>query len=139
MRETMLVIHFLGLVMGLGSSFAFMFLGIAGSKMEKEEGQKFTLNTFAISRMGHLGLTFLIFSGLYLMTPYWKILSSQPLLIAKFILVLVLVVTVSLLSVYANRAKKGDTDENLKKIASLGKVSLLTGITIVILAVLIFR
>jgi len=40
MREAMLIIHFLGLAMGLGTSFAIMFLGIAGSKMDKEEGKK---------------------------------------------------------------------------------------------------
>ena len=68
MREAMLIVHLLGLVMGLGNSFAFMFLGIAGSKMEKEEGKKFALNTFAISTMGHIGITMLIISGLYLMT-----------------------------------------------------------------------
>ncbi len=139
MREVMLITHLLGLTMGLGSSFAFLFLGIAGSKMEKAAGQKFTMNTFAMSRMGHIGLTLLVLSGGYLMTPFWPILSSSPLLIAKLILVLVLLVTVSLLSVYAKRAKKGETDANLKKIAFLGKVSLLSGISIVVLAVLIFR
>jgi uncharacterized membrane protein len=135
----MLITHFLGLAMGLGSSFAFMFLGRAGSKMEKSERQKFTLNTFAMSRMGHIGLALLILSGGYLMTPYWVLLRSQPLLIAKLLLVLVLVFTVSLLTVYAKRAKKGDTEANLRKIASLGKVSLLSAIAIVTLAVLIFR
>ena len=139
MRVAMLVVHFLGLAMGLGTSFAFMFLGIAGSKMEKEEGQKFALNTFALGTMGHIGLAMLIISGLYLMTPFWGGLASQPLLTAKLILVVVLTITVSLLSIYNKRARKGDTESNLKKIESLGKVSLLSGITIVILAVLIFR
>lgn len=125
--------------MALGSSFAFMFLRIEGSRMEKEEGKKFALNTFVVTAMGQLGLVMLILSGLYLMTPYWRILSAQPLLIAKFTLVLVLTVTVFLLSIYTKRAKKGDTEANLKKIANLGKVSLLSGITIVILAVLVFQ
>ena len=89
--------------------------------------------------MGHIGLTLLIISGGYLMTPHWAVLGSRPLLIAKLLLVLVLVFTVSLLSVYAKRAKKGDTEANLRKIASLGKVSLLSTIAIVTLAVLIFR
>ena len=135
----MLIIHFLGLALGLGTSFAFMFLGIAGSKMSKEEGQKFTLNTFALSTMGHIGLAMLIFSGLYLMTPFWGTLASQALLIAKLILVMVLTLTVILLSRYNKLAMKGDAETNLKKIASLGRVSLLCGIVIVLLAVLIFR
>lgn len=139
MRDAMLIVHLLGLVMGLGSSFAFMFLGIAGSKMEKEEGRKFALNTFAMSRMGHIGITMLIISGLYLMTPFWMTLNARPLLIVKLILVLVLTACIILLSVYSNRAKKGNTESNLKKIAALGKVSLLSGIGIVVLAVLTFH
>lgn len=139
MREAMLIIHFLGLAMGLGASFSFMFLGIAGSKMEAEEGKKFTLNTFTLSRMGHIGLFMLILSGLYLMTPFWGSLMSLPMLMVKLFLVLFLTITVIILSVYSKRAKQGDTESNLKKIESLGKVSLLSGIAIVLLAVLIFR
>ena len=139
MRTVMLIVHFLGLAMGLGSSFAFMFLGMAGSKMEKEEGKKFALNTFAMSSMGHIGLTLLIFSGLYLMTPFWGALAAMPMLMAKLALVLTLTVTVIILSVYSRRAKKGDTEAHLKKIENLGKVSLLSGIAIVVLAVLIFQ
>ena len=139
MRTAMLIVHFLGLAMGLGSSFAFFFLGIAGSKMEKEESKKFALNTFAINYMGHIGLTLLIVSGFYLITPFWGALSAMPMLIAKLALVLILTLTVVILSIYTRRAKNGDTEAQLKKIENLGKVSLLSGIAIVVLAVLIFR
>jgi len=138
MRTAMLMIHLLGLAMGVGTSFAFMFLGIAESKMEKEERMKFALNSFALSRMGHIGLTMLIISGLYLITPFWGSLASMPLLIAKLILVLTLSISVSLATVYTRKARKGDVAGNLKTIASLGKVTLLSGIAIVVLAVLIF-
>lgn len=134
----MLILHFLGLAMGIGTSFAFMFLGIAGSKLGKEERQKFALNTFSLARMGHIGLTLLILSGGYLMTPYWGVLMSQPLLIAKLILVLTLVVCIILLSMATSRAKKGDMS-GFKRIVTLGRVALLTGISIVVLAVLVFR
>lgn len=139
MRVAMLIVHFLGLAMGIGTSFGFMFLRIAGSKMEKEEGKKFALNLFALSRMGHIGLAMLIVSGLYLMTPFWGSLASRPLLIAKLALVFTLTVSVSVGSVYSSRAKKGDTETNLKKIAALGNVALLSGLAIVVLAVLIFK
>jgi len=139
MRDVMLIVHLLGLAMGLGTSFAFMFLGIKGSKLEKEEAKKFALNTLALGRMGHIGLSMLIISGLYLITPFWKTLHARPLLIVKLILVLVLTITVIALSVYSNRAKKGDGEANLKKIALLGKVSLSTSISIVLLAVLNFH
>ena len=139
MRDVMLIVHFIGLAMGLGTSLAFMFLGIASSKMEEQEAQKFRLNSFALSRMGHIGLALLIISGGYLMTPYWSILTAIPLLIVKLALVLVLAALIGIISSYARKAKEGDTELYLKKIEILGKLALLTAIIIVILAVYIFH
>lgn len=139
MRNILLIIHFIGLAMGLGTSFAYMFLGIASSKMEKNEAQKFTLNSFALSKMGHIGLTLLVLSGLLLMTPYWQSLTSMPLMIAKLTLVVVLGALIGMLSSTAKKAQKGDADIHLKKIKMLGRFSLLTALAIVILAVLNFR
>ena len=135
----MLIFHLLGLTMGVGTSIAFMFLGIAGARLEGQERMKFTLNTLALSRMGHIGLTVLVITGLYLMTPYWKTLADRPLLIAKLTLVLVLLVTISIIGVYSRKARKGEPESNLKKIALLGRISLLCGLAIITLAVLVFR
>ena len=135
----MLITHFLGLAMGLGTSFAFLFLGIRGAKLEKEERRMFTLNTSVPGTMGHIGLTMLILSGLYLITPFWKTLNARPPLIVKLILVLVLTGTIVLLSIYTSRAKKGGSASNLRKISILGKVSLVTAICIVLLAVFSFH
>ena len=139
MKDVMLVVHFLGLAMGIGTSFAFMFLGMASSKMEAKEAQKFSLDTFALSKMGHIGLTLLILSGGYLMTPYWKSLSASPLLAAKLVLVLALGALIGIISSTARKAKKGDAAVHLKKIATLGKMALLTGLAIVVLAVYNFH
>lgn len=139
MRDFMLIVHFLGLAMGLGTSFAFLFLSRARSKMEKEEGMKFGMNTSILSTMGHIGLTMLIISGLYLMTPFWKTLNVRPLLISKLIFVLILTISVILATVYSKRAKRGNTESNLKRVAFLGKVALFSAIGIVLLAVLNFH
>ena len=139
MREVMLIVHFIGLAMGLGTSLAYMFLGIASSKMEEQEGQNFRLKTFALSRMGHIGLALLIISGGYLITPYWSILSAMPLLIVKLVLVLVLAALIGVISSYARKAKKGDAQTYFKKIETLGKLSVLTALIIVVLAVYIFH
>lgn len=135
----MLIIHFIGLAMGIGTSFGFMFLGIASSKMEKKEAQKFTLNSFALSKMGYIGITLLVISGVFLMAPFWEVLSTAPLLIAKLFMVLVLIGLVYTINVYANKAKKGDTDTYLKKIPPVGRIALLFGVSIVILAVYMFH
>ena len=78
MREVMLILHFIGLTMGLGTGFAHAFLGIVISKMQPDEATKFRLHSLVLGKMGFIGIVLLIFSGLYLMTPYWKVLPSTP-------------------------------------------------------------
>lgn len=139
MREIMLIIHFLGIAMGLGTSFAFMFLGITSSKMEPEEAKKFQLNTLALARMGHIGLVLLLVSGGYLITPYLDSLMDRPLFIAKLVLFLVLGALIGIISSLGKKAKLGDADTHLAKIPTLGRIALLTGLAIVILAVYVFH
>ena len=67
MREVMLILHFIGLTMGLGTSFAHAFLGIATAKMSAEEIIKFRLHTMVLSKMGNIGIILLVISGLYLL------------------------------------------------------------------------
>ncbi len=138
MRDIMLIVHFIGLAMGIGTSFAFMFLGRAGARMEEEEALTFKLNSFTLSRMGHVGLTLLIISGGYLMTPYWRNLTAYPLLIAKLLLVLLLAALIGIMSSTVRKARD-DMEKHLKKIETLGNIALLTGLIIVILAVYNFN
>lgn len=139
MHNIMLILHFIGLAMGLGTSFGFMFLGIAGGKMEKEDRIKFQLNSMALSRMGHIGIALLIISGIALMTPHWSILPSSPVLIAKLVLVLVLTALIGIITSIGKKAQQGDTEAHFRKIESLGKIALLIGVTIVVLAVYFFH
>ena len=134
----MLVVHFLGLGMGVGTSIGFIFLGIASSKLEKDEAKKFTLNSFTLSRMGQIGMVLLILSGIYLILPYWGSLGSTPLLIAKLALVLILVVLLVALHMITEKIKKGD-DARMRQIPGLGRIVLLLVITIIIFAVLVFN
>lgn len=138
-RDIMLIIHFIGLAMGVGTSFAFMFLGIAASKLPEAERVSFTIKTLFIGRMGHIGLGLSILTGLHLMTPYWKTLPNMPLLIAKLALVLILGALIGMIASNARKAKSGNAESHLSKIKVLGQFSFLTGLTIVILAVLSFH
>lgn len=139
MHDIMLALHFIGLAMGLGTSFAHMFLGIAAGKMEAEERLKFQMNSMALSRMGHIGLTLLVVTGIYLMGPYWSILPSSPLLMAKLALVLLLGALIGIISSIAKKAKKGDAEAQFKRIEPLGKIAMLTALAIVLLAVFFFH
>lgn len=139
MREIVLIIHFIGLAMGLGTSFAYMFLGMAASKMETENRIRFMLNTASLSKMGHIGYVLLVISGLYLMTPYWKTLPEQPLLITKLVLVLVLGALIGLLSSFMRKAAQGNAEAYFARSSRLGPFAMICGIAIVAIAVYIFR
>ncbi|MCB0545212.1 MAG: hypothetical protein KDC61_08755 [Saprospiraceae bacterium] len=139
MKEVMLILHFIGLAMGLGTSLAFMFLGMASAKMEEAEARTFRMNTLALAKMGHIGLTLLVLTGLYLITPYWSVLGEMPLLIAKLVLVLVLGALIGIISATIKKVKNGVPGADISKVEPLGKLSLLTGLLIVILAVLSFH
>lgn len=139
MRDTMLIFHFIGLAMGLGTSLAYIFLGIAASKMEKKEARNFTMKNFALSKMGYIGLFLLVLSGGYLMTPYWKVLADMPLLITKLTLVLVLIIELFIIHSFMVKAKKGGAETSLKKIKILGRLALITTLIIVVLAVSVFH
>jgi len=139
MREIMLILHFIGLTMGLGTGFAHAFLGQVISKMEREEAVKFKLQIMILGRMGHIGIMLLIISGIYLIIPYWSTLATRPLLILKLVLVFVLAILILLMGRHAKKAIAGDTEKNLKKIEPLGKLTLVIGVLIVIIAVFIFH
>jgi uncharacterized membrane protein len=135
----MLMIHFLGLAMGIGTSFAHLFLGLASAKLDPADRVKFAIHSFALTKMGHIGLALLLISGGYLMTPYWSILGSMPLLIAKLSLFLVLAALIGIIGSNVRKAKQGDAQIHLSKIPPLGRLALLTSVAIVILAVLVFH
>jgi uncharacterized membrane protein len=139
MREVMLILHFIGLTMGLGTSFAHAFLGIATSKMNADEATKFRLHSLALSRMGHIGIVLLIVSGFYLIIPYWALIPTSPLLILKLVLVVILVILITLINLSSKKAKKGDAESQLKKMARLGKMTLVLGVVIVIVAIYVFH
>ena len=139
MGKVLMILHFIGLAMGVGTSFSFIFLGMAAAKMERNEAKEFMLKAFALGRMGQIGLGLLIFSGLGLMTPYWSSLSNAPLLMAKLALVLVLTILLIVLSLMMKKAKAGEAETYLGKIPKVGRISLLTALTIVSLAVIVFH
>ena len=139
MREFMLVVHFIGLAMAVGTGFSNMFLGAAAAKMEPAERGSFMFKTLPLIRMGQTGLGLLLLSGFYLITPYWRVLGEMPMLIAKLFCVLLLIIVVTIISLRAKKAKKENNPALLASIRPLGMFNFIIAITIIILAVLTFR
>src|SRR5690554_7083077 len=79
MRDIMLILHFIGLAMGLGTAFAHAFLGFSASKLSKDDAIKLKSNTQILGKMGNIGLVLLLVSGVYLILPYWYSLLLLPL------------------------------------------------------------
>ena len=138
MREPMLILHFIGLAMGLGASFANLFLGSVMAKLPPEEAKSFALKAMVLTKMGHIGISLLILSGLYLMSPHWRLLSDMPLLMAKLVLVAVLVILISVITTAGTKFKNGDATQ-LKLMKPLSRIALVTTLVIVVLAVSVFR
>jgi len=138
MKELMLITHFLGLSMAVGSGFSNLFLAKAASKLEPSERGSFMFKTFVLVRMAQIGLGLLLISGFYMITPYWATLGERPFLIAKLSLVGILLVTVSIASVKAKKAIQQNDPAKLMKVRPYGMLNFFIGITIVILAVLSF-
>ena len=109
------------------------------TKMTAEEAVSFSLKTFAINKMGYIGLFLLVLSGGYMMTPYWDTLMSNYTLLIKLILVIVLIVMIVTMNNLAKTAISESGGESLTKIQRLGKITLPLGVIIVVLAVLSFH
>lgn len=139
MRELMLVIHFIGLAMALGAGFANLFLGSVASKLEPAERGSFMSKLVVLGRMGQIGLGLLLFSGLGLLTPYWKVLSEMPFLITKLSFVGILIISVSRILFLVSKAKKENNPALMMKIKPWSMLNFFLAIAIVILAVLTFH
>jgi hypothetical protein len=139
MRLLLLIIHFIGLAMAVGSGFANLFLGRVAAKLEPAERGSFMSKISVLGRMGQTGLALLILSGVMLATPYWKALGEMPFFAAKLGLVVVLLLSVSRVLYLLSKAKKENNPALMAKIKPLGMLNFIIGLTIIVLAVLAFR
>jgi uncharacterized membrane protein len=135
MRDIMLIVHFISLALGLGAGFAHLFLGLSTKNMDDTQAAQFRIQTLSINLMSKIGLTLLIISGGYLMTPYWSNLAAMPFLHFKFTLFGLILILLIPMSIYSKKAKKNQDFSQLKKIKIIGRLMLLCTIWAVILAV----
>ncbi len=139
MKDVYLILHFIGLAMGLGTSFANLFLGRSLSKLPREEAMKISMHTSVLVKMGLTGLGLLIVSGVLLLIPEWETLSHCAFFLTKLALVAVLTFLILRINGHIQDAKIGDPEIHMAKIPLLGKLSFIISIIIVVLAVLVFH
>ncbi len=135
----MLFVHFVGLAMGLGTSFAMMFLARAALKLDPAKRGEFMMTSMAVTRMGHIGLGLLILSGGYLMTPWWGSLGEMPYMVVKLVLVVVMAGLIGWNTMLGKRMLVGDPLVNQRRMKLIGSGIMLCALAIVALAIATFH
>ena len=142
MYELLLITHFLGLALGVGTSFAAMALGRASKALPEAERAQFMLRAMAIGKNGSIGLALLLLSGLG-MWFYRGIRETMAwgggAFHAKLTLIVLLIGAFGYLQVLQKRARKGQGGSALGRLPKVGGIVLLLGIAIIASAVIAFK
>jgi uncharacterized membrane protein len=143
MHSLWLILHFIGLAMGVGTGFAMFTLGAATRNLPPPERAAFMLRASALSQVGGIGLLLLIVSGFGLMYarggPSAALAWGGGMFHAKLTLVGILILLVGSMHVLMARVRRAGGGPLAARVAMLGQLTLLLGIGIVTLAVLAFR
>jgi uncharacterized membrane protein SirB2 len=138
LNQLLLVLHFLGLAMGLSVSFSSMVMAGLIDKAAPAERPVLGRFPFAMSRVGDIGLTLLIISGVGLLFLKWGGFSAMPVTFhIKLALVVVLIGLVGYMHSLQKKMRNGDASA-AARIQVVGKFAFLTALAIVVFAVLSF-
>jgi uncharacterized membrane protein len=138
----LLMLHFLGLALGVGASFASFTLRRAARDLEPAERTKFLLRTLVVSKNGSYGLLLLLVSGLgmfFMRGPASVMAAGGPAFHAKLTLVVVLAGLVGYSQALGKRAREANGGPVLSKLPAIANAIALVGIGIVIAAVIAFQ
>lgn len=137
-NQVLLVLHFVGLVMGFSVSIA---NGVMGSLIAAAApGERPVLGRFPplMSRIGKIGLTLLWISGAILVETRWGGFATLPWQFhAKLTAVVLLTITVIFIHTQERRMGKGDPGA-AARVEAAGKVAALFALAALVFAVLTF-
>ena len=142
MQDLFLFIHFIGLALGVGTSFAMLRLGVATKELPPAERVQFFRHAIALSKNGSIGLGLLIASGLCILFTRGvsTVFGAGGIAFhVKLTLVLVLAGLLGFSQVKLKRFREKQDAQALATVAKLGPAMLLTGVGIVVCAVLAFH
>ena len=143
MFAILLFLHFTGIALALGTSFAYMALGMATRDMSIPERGAFMLRAFALSRNGRMGLVLLLVTGIWMvmLRGGFALITLQAGMAfnIKMALMVVLLIVFGLLESLMKKAKRDKGGPVMAKIPKLGSLMLLLGLAIVASSVLAFH
>ena len=138
----LLILHFVGLALGVGASFASFTLRRASSGLESAERTKFLLRAASVSKNGSYGLLLLLVSGLgmfFMRGPGAVMAAGGPAFHAKLTLVVLLVGAVGYSQVLGKLAREAGGGPALTKLPAVANAILALGVAIIVAAVIAFQ
>lgn len=135
----MLIFHFLGLALSLGSMITFLVMRRSCSKITHSESEQLLQNTKSVLRLTHIGLGIMFISGGALMTQYWAKFANMPFLHIKFTLFILWYATLVVLSRYTRKARKSELKLCNPRIGFLSYISILFGVLAISMGVMQFQ
>jgi hypothetical protein len=139
MNKLLLILHLLGLTLGLAVPFANIIIAKLMTAAEPSERPVLGRAAFAMGRLGDIGLPLLWITGLTLVFTKHGGFSALPgTFHAKLTAVVLLTLSVGVIHMNKRKAMQGNTAA-LGLIQKLGKFNLLCALTAVALAVITFE
>jgi hypothetical protein len=139
----LLIIHFLALALGVGTSFAMVTLGIASASLEPGERRAFMLRAGgAVSKNGSIGFLLLVLSGLgmfFLRGPASVMAAGGPAFHAKLTLVVITAGVLGYSQVLRKRAREANDSGAMAALPKVGTALLVLSVAIVVAAVIAFQ
>ena len=142
MQDTLLILHFIGLALGVGTSFAMARLGKATAALPPAERGQVMKYAMSLSKNGSLGLTLLIVSGLLMLLTRGVSSVFAAAGVAfhiKLTLVLILAGFFGYSQVLIKRIREKQDAAAAATMTKVGPVMLVLGVGIIISAVLAFH
>jgi uncharacterized membrane protein len=138
----LLALHFIGLALGVGASFAMVTLGIASAGLEAAERDRFMLRATAVSKNGSAGFLLLVLSGvgmLFMRGPASVMAAGGPAFHVKLTLVVIMAGLIGYSQVLRKRAREAGDARAKATLPKVGTALLVLGLGIVIAAVIAFQ
>lgn len=138
-NKILLMLHFLGLAMGLSVAFANVTMAVLISKAAPSEKPILGRFPLAMTRVGMMGLSLLWATGLTMVFTRWHGFATlPPTFHVKLTAVVLLTITVGYIQHLEKRVRKGDSAA-ITRIESVGKVSFTLALIAIVFAVLTFN
>ncbi len=142
MLDLWLILHFIGVALGVGTSVAMVTLGLSTSDMAPAEREAFMRRASVVGVNGSIGLLLLITSGVgLLLTRGVDVVMAWggPMFHIKLTLVVILIGVFGYLQMLVRKSRSADGAAAAARIPLISRIMLLLSVSIIVFAVLAFH